>query len=77
MKNWRPDGWVDVSNNAVTRLKKQGIDFNPACFIAGADAMLEGLKSSPDTQHCNGDDFINPAITPVRKGYLVFIPEEQ
>ncbi len=43
MQNYRPDNWVEISNNAVTRLKKLGIDFNPACFIAGAVAMRIGI----------------------------------
>lgn len=79
---YRPEGWVDVSNDAVERLKKQGVEFNPACFIAGADAMLEGLKKEGITM-----DNYNPVNTTVaetaqflnqaKDGVLIFIPKEK
>jgi hypothetical protein len=42
-KMGRPANWVEISNKSVEKLKKDGFDYTPACFSAGADAMEEAL----------------------------------
>ncbi len=76
MSKWRPNGWL------MTKVEKSYQDypeeFTPfyAGFEAGADALLDCLKSQG--QYGVGADFTNPAIDLgiERKGWLVFIPDE-
>lgn len=77
---WRPDGWVEISNKAVEQLKKKGMNYAPACFSAGADAMLEALKASGEyrsmltIKHIKVGDENHEMKQPA--GWEVFIPEE-
>jgi hypothetical protein len=48
-------------------------NFLHEAFEAGADTLLEALKSKTDTQY--GEGIINPAKT--KNGWLVFIPDEK
>jgi len=74
--NFRPDNWVEVSNQVVVELKKKGIEFNPASFSAGADAMVRALKEEGVfTYGCHTPD-IPLEDVPEESGYWVFIPDE-
>ncbi len=78
----RPDGW-DADEGAHNALRDNNSwleDEHTACYEAGADAMLEGLKKDGEYIHNNGLSpygfVLGRTIKRGEKGYLAFIPEE-
>lgn len=79
---YRPEGWdgYEGAHNALRDDNSWLEDEHTACYEAGADAMLEGLLKLPVSLKKDGQTWlIDPAfaINAWKKGYLVFIPEEE
>jgi hypothetical protein len=84
IKKWRPEGWetLKAKNHPLHCLLPD--DCVGSSYEAGADAMLESLRSSPDSLTVPGDrkvhvkeeDGCSFAFIIKRKGTLVFIPDD-
>lgn len=73
---YRPEGW-DADKDAHIALRDNDTwveDEHTACYEAGADAMLVGLRKEGKHTDALPSNF---SITVDKKGVLVFIPEEE
>jgi len=80
---YRPDNWEDIKQSILEEPNGMDkyccADCGDKILEAGIDAILEALKKGAISENHDDDDYIAIEITKgtgLKKGYLVFFPEE-
>ncbi len=76
---YRPEGWTEIIAKIAGKFVGEAVSYDDRVLEAGADAMLEGLKSGGVSIEALRDADIRYGgkLVPFLNGYLVFIPEEK
>lgn len=76
---WRPNNWeklkIDLTIELLKRIKPRRKPRGEEFVEAGADAVLEALRVGGVYRKAVVDE--HSPNTPIRKGWIVFIPDEE